>query len=142
MTFLEQELRKIVNPVYPDAVYVGRACYIKVGDQNRAKIAFVTTGISNQYSALRMTMLNRREGEIDSLLLRFTDLLGKKMTSNPNFRNGIDPHIWEHDGKMCWYGYQPSKQDYSILSDSVSQYIEVFMEQNQDIDQSWSQTMR
>lgn len=27
MTFYEQELRKIVGERYPDATYVGRACY-------------------------------------------------------------------------------------------------------------------
>ena len=65
MTFYEQELRKIIGERYPDATYVGRACYVRLSDMNRAKIQFVTTGIANQYSALRLTVLNRQEGDVD-----------------------------------------------------------------------------
>ena len=43
MTFYEQELRKIVGERYPDATYVGRACYVRLDEMNRAKIQFVTT---------------------------------------------------------------------------------------------------
>ena len=38
MTFYEQELRKIVGERYPDATYVGRVCYVRLSDMNRAKI--------------------------------------------------------------------------------------------------------
>lgn len=50
---------------------------------NRAKIQFVTGIVSNQYNALQMTILNRSEGQVDTLRLRFSDLLGSKVTSNP-----------------------------------------------------------
>ena len=100
MTFYEQELRKIVGERYPDATYVGRACYVRLSDMNRAKIQFVTGIVSNQYNALQLTILNRSEGQVDTLRLRFSDLLGTKVTSNPNFRNGVDPHIWDDYGKV------------------------------------------
>ena len=101
MTFYEQELRKIVGERYPDATYVGRACYVRLSDMNRAKIQFVTGIVANQYNALQLTILNRSEGQVDTLRLRFSDLLGTKATSNPNFRNGVDPHIWDDYGKVC-----------------------------------------
>lgn len=66
MTFYEQELRKIVGGRYPDATYVGRACYVRLSDMNRAKIQFVTGIVSNQYNALQMTILNRSEGQVDT----------------------------------------------------------------------------
>ena len=62
MTFYEQELRKIVGERYPDATYVGRACYVRLSDMNRAKIQFVTGSVANQYNALQLTILNRSEG--------------------------------------------------------------------------------
>ena len=105
MTFYEQELRKIVGERYPDATYVGRACYVRLSDMNRAKIQFVTGIVSKQYNALQMTFLTRSEGQVDTLRLRFSDLLGTKVTSNPNFRNGVDPHIWDDYGKVDWYVY-------------------------------------
>ena len=52
MTFYEQELRKIIGEQYPDATYVGRACYVRLSDMNRAKIQFATGIVANQYNAL------------------------------------------------------------------------------------------
>lgn len=101
MTFYEQELRKIIGEQYPDATYVGRVCYVRLSDMNRAKIQFVTGSVANQYNALQLTILNRSEGQVDTLRLRFSDLLGTKATSNPNFRNGVDPHIWDDYGKVA-----------------------------------------
>ena len=141
MTFFEQELRKIVGAEYPDATFVGRACYVRLDEMNRAKIQFVTTGIANQYSALRLTVLNRQEGDVDNLLLRFSDLFGKKMVNNPNFRDGVIPHIWDDYGKVDWYVYHPNSRDYQNLTDAVSDYLEVFQEQSQTADQQWQQTM-
>ena len=56
MTFYEQELRKIVGERYPDATYVGRACYVRLSDMNRAKIQFATGIVANQYNALQMVL--------------------------------------------------------------------------------------
>ena len=141
MTFFEQELRKIVGAEYPDATFVGRACYVRLSDMNRAKIQFISTGIASHYDALRLTVLNRQEGDVDNLLLRFSDLLGKKMGNNPNFRDGVIPHMWDDYGKIDWYVYHPNSRDYQKLTDAVSDYLEVFQEQSQTADQQWQQTM-
>ena len=141
MTFYEQELRKIIGERYPDAAYVGRACYVRLSDMNRAKIQFVTGIVSNQYNALHMTILNRSEGQVDTLRLRFSDLFGKKMVNNPNFRDGVIPHIWDDYGKVSWYVYHPTRQDYEILSHAVSDYLEVFQDMSQSADRAWEQTM-
>ena len=108
---------------------------------NRAKIQFVTGIVANQYNALQLTILNRSEGQVDTLRLRFSDLLGTKMTSNPNFRNGVEPHIWDDYGKVSWYVYHPTQQDYEVLSDAVSDYLEVFQDMSQSADRAWEQTM-
>ena len=141
MTAFEQEVRKIVSPRYPDATYVGRACYVRLSEMNRAKIQFISTHIASQYDALRLTILNRDEGAVDNLVLRFSDLLGKKHTSNPNFRDGVIPHLWDDCGKVAWYVYQPSSRDYQELSDAVGSYLEVFQEQVQMERPGWEQTM-
>ena len=83
MTFYEQELRKIIGDQYPDATYVGRACYVRLSDMNRAKIQFITGIVSNQYNALQMTILNRSEGQVDTLRLRFSDLQGRRRLPTP-----------------------------------------------------------
>ena len=142
MTFFEQELRKIVGDVYPDATFVGRACYVRLSDMNRAKIQFTTCGTADHYEALQMTILNRSDGQVDTLRLRFKDVLGTKaVPNNPNFRNGISPHAWTYNGKTEWYGYHPTSRDYEKLTDAVSDYLDVFQEQTQTADQQWQQTM-
>ena len=141
MNFYEQDLKKIVGDRYPDATYVGRACYVRLIDTNRAKIQFVTGIVANQYNALQLTILNRNEGQVDVLRLRFTDLLGKKQTNNPNFCDGVDPHIWDSSDGVHWYVYQPTRQDYDTLGDAVSDYLDIFQEPVQTEKQSWQQTM-
>ncbi len=141
MTFYEQELQKIIGERYPDATYVGRTCYVRLGDMNRAKIEFVTAIQADRYNALQMTILNRCEGKVDVLRLQFADLLGRTVTSNPKFSNGLMPHIWDDGNKVDWYGYHPSQQDYEALSDAVSDYLEVFQDMRQSPKRQWEQTM-
>lgn len=141
MTFFEQELRKIVGDVYPDATFVGRACYVRLSDMNRAKIQFTTCGTADHYEALQMTILNRSDGQVDTLRLRFGDVLGTKHVNNPNFRNGVSPHAWTYNGKTEWYAYHPNSRDYQMLTDAVSDYLDVFQEQTQTADHQWQQTM-
>ena len=135
MNFFEQELRKVVSPKYPDATYVGRACFVLLGEGLRAKLQFVTCGHADHYEALKMTVLTPKGGEVDSLLLRFSDLFGKKPTSNPNFQNGIIPHIWVDGLNAKWYVYQPTAKDYADMSDAVTSYLGVFQTQEQTVQQ-------
>ena len=87
MNFFEQELRKIVGSAYPDATYIGRACYVRLGEENRAKIQFVTGIVSNQYNALQMTILNRSEGTVDTLRVSLRRIL-------------ISETVWNHTSGM------------------------------------------
>ena len=139
----EQELQRIIAPIDPDASYVGRACYVRLGSVTRAKIELVSGNISNQYDQLQVRILNRTDGEVDTLTIRFLDVWGKQKTTNPNFKSGVDPHIWEHDPKADWYVWQPSQVDYRKLTDEISRYLELFQEpeQAQKDGPMWSQTM-
>ena len=142
MTFFERELRKIIQGKYPNAIFVGRTSYVRLSEMNRAKIQFTTCGTADHYEALQMTILNRSDGQIDPLRLRFKDVLGIRQVNSPNFRNGVSPHAWTYNGKTEWYGYQPDSQDYQKLAHAVSDYLEVFQEQTHTADQQWQQTMQ
>ena len=52
MTFFEEELKKIMteSAILKDQRYVGQICYGTIGEDLRARIEFVTLGISNQYN--------------------------------------------------------------------------------------------
>ena len=75
MTFFEQELRRIVGVIYPDARYIGRAAYVDLGGGNRGKFEFVTLGVADNYEAIRASIINQNDGKLDSVTLRFADLL-------------------------------------------------------------------
>lgn len=128
MNYFEQELRKIIeqSEAAGNASFVGRACFVSLAPDLRAKMEFITLGYANHYEALRVAILNRRDGPVDSLTIRFADLFGKKKVSNPNFRNGLVPYIWTYDGKHEWYVYHPTKADYKELATVVDEYLQVF----------------
>jgi hypothetical protein len=128
MNYFEQELRRlakacdgIINPTF-----VGRACYGDLGGDNRVKLLFVTKGCAGHYEALKAMVLNRLDGEVDTLVFRFKDIWGHKAVGNPNFREGVIPHILTNGGESAWYVYRPTDADFKLLAENVSAYLAVF----------------
>lgn len=64
MTVYEQELRKLFE--HSDLVdrpqFSGRVCVGDLGKDLRVRAEFLSTHISSQYDAIRLTVLNRTEG--------------------------------------------------------------------------------
>lgn len=133
MNVFEMELKKILSQSKEAAqtTYVGRAAYIQVAPELRAKLEFISLNMANQYNALELTVLNRIDGAVDINILRFGDLLGKKMVSNPNFSDGVVPHLWDSYGKVSWYVYKPTQADYRTLAGVVDEYLQVFQSQEE-----------
>jgi len=59
------------------------------------------------------------------------DIWGKQQTSNPNFREGVHPHLWDDRDRVSWYVWKPTARDYAELSAAVNDYLDVFMDQTQ-----------
>ena len=119
MTVYEQELRKLFehSNLVDRPQFSGRVCVGDLGKDLRVRAEFLSTHISSQYDAIRLTVLNRTEGVVDRTLLRFQDVWGKKQVpNNPNFRSGVMPHLWDDYGKVEWYAYHPTAADYATLS--------------------------
>ena len=144
MTVYEQELRKLFD--HSDLVdrpqFSGRVCVGDLGKDLRVRAEFLSTHISSQYDAIRLTVLNRTEGVVDRTLLRFQDVWGKKQVpNNPNFRSGVIPHLWDDYGKVEWYAYHPTAADYDALRQSIGQYLSMFRERTPELERSgpsWS----
>lgn len=128
--FFEQELRKLFadGSIIDDPKFVGRACLGSLDGDLRVRAEFITMGIAEHYSALRLTVLNRKEGVVDKSVLRFKDILGKKAVDNPNFRDGVSPYIWDDRGKADWYVYRPTPADFEALRQAADDYLDVFRE--------------
>ena len=131
----EQELRKLFSSgqIIDDPAYSGRSCFGTLGNDLRVRIQFISTHISDQYDALKLTVLNRTGGPVDSLVLKLKDLLGKKpVPNNPNFRDGVIPHLWDDSEKVGWYAYHPTATDYGTIRQAVEQYLSVFRDRSRE----------
>lgn len=128
VTTFEKELKNIFDKVegLTDKKYVGRAFYANIDKDVRLKAEFVTLNTYEHYEALRLKTIKRDEGEIDVTVIHFKDVWGKKPTNNPNFSDGIYPHMWITEGNLEWYVYVPSGIDYEKMRSQVSDFVEVY----------------
>jgi hypothetical protein len=132
MNYFEQELRRLAKACdgIISPTFAGRACYGDLGGDNRVKLLFVTMGYADHYEALKATVLNRLDGEVDTLVFRFKDIWGRKAVSNPNFSDGIIPYIWTGGNKSEWYVYRPTDADFKLLAENVGAYLAVFKDRS------------
>ena len=134
-SFFEQELGRLFGDgkIFDNPACSGQACLGTLGKDLRVRVQFVSTHISGEYDALKLTVLNRTDGPVDIQVLKLEDLLGKKpVPGNPNFREGVTPHIWDCYGKLEWYAYRPTDADYETIRQAASQYLNVFRERQQE----------
>ena len=126
MNNFERELRKIVGhcEYIRNPKYVGRACVGRLDDDIVVKMEFESTMIRDKYNALRVTLMNRSEGKIDSQLIRFNELWGVKHIRS----NDIEPHIWKYNDELSLYCYTPTVAELKALSQSVDDYLACFAE--------------
>ena len=129
MTFFEKELHRLFDDserISDDTVFVGKTMITKIGEDLRAKVQFVNTKISGQYDALRLTIINRQEGTVDSETFKFKDIIDMK--------GDREPHIWEDGQRVDWYIYHPTAYDYNLISDTVEDYISLYADQGYRFD--------
>lgn len=124
MNFYEQELRRIVGERFPDAVYVGRACFLPLRGGNRAKLTFATGGYADHYDRLQMAILKPDEGKVDQIAIRFSDVF---TTRGQNCSGSTAPYIWDDGGRVRWY-VQPSEKDIRALGESMEEYFGLFQQ--------------
>ena len=125
MTIFEQELRKVMDAgvsIQPE--YIGNSAYIHTGSAT-IRILWYNTFSSDNYDALKLKAVSPKTGEMDTLIIKLKDVWGVFPTSNPNYKDGVVPHIWAN-GKPGWYIAKPTAKHYKALADAVNKYIKVF----------------
>jgi hypothetical protein len=134
MNFFERELRKLFenSEALSNTRFTGRVCLARLTDTTNVKLEFVTLGHHERYEGIKATVLNRSEGQIDSTVFRFDDILGSK--SMPGGHKY--PHVWKTGDNYEWYSYKPTPRDVEMLTDTVDSYLEVFQDLAHDHDMS------
>lgn len=132
MNFYEQEMRKFFSDsdVISDQKYCGKTMLGRLDDDLRVKLQFVAGHIDNQYNGIRVQVINRAEGQVDSQIFHFTDILGPDPVMQ---RQGsqYEIHIWDANGKPDWYGYHPSPAAIEKVADTINGYLSLY--QNEDM---------
>lgn len=128
MKFFEQEMRKFFSDsdVISDQKYVGKTMLGRLDDDLRVKLQFVTGGISNQYTGIRAQIINRTEGQIDSQVFKFSDILGPDPVRGGN----AQIHIWDDYGDADWYGYHPSPAAVEKVADTINDYLSMYQSED------------
>lgn len=127
MNFFTQELKKIADrsEYIRSPKFVGKACVFRLSDDVTGKIEFVTRDYAEQYSAIKVSLFNKREGPIDTQIIDLGDIIGYK-----NIYGSVQsPYIWKVGNDIHWYGYRPDDSDLSAMSETVDDYLSCFAEQ-------------
>ncbi len=124
MTIFEKEMRRMFcesENLSADTIFTNKAMLSPIGKDLRAKVEFIHTNVSDHYNALKLSIINRTEGLVDSQVFKFRDIIGLK--------NGQEPHIWDDHGKVGWYMYAPTNTEYESIQNEVEEYIGMFADQ-------------
>ena len=127
MNFFTDELKKITDrsEYIQNPKFAGQVCVFRLSNEVTGKLEFVTRGHADHYTALRISLFNKREGPIDIQCIDHGDIIGKKN----RYGDYSSPYIWKYGNDIDWYGYHPTDNDYSAMSETVDDYLSCFAEQ-------------
>lgn len=135
MNFYRTELKKIMegSTVLTDQKYIGQTCYGTICGNLRARVEFMKSSRNDDYVGIKVSIIDRQEGMIDSVSLRFLDVWGKQRTNDPNFKGGIVPCIHNDSVTGDWSVFRPADADYHKIAGEVEDYLSLF--QNMAVEQ-------
>ena len=118
MNFFETELKKMTAKVslLKNIKLVGSACIGRLTDTLLVKVEFATTAEAFGDIGIRITVLNRTVGKIDSLLVTFNEIWGQ--------HEGCK--VWITLKPAEWYEPFPTAANYNRITKIISDYLENF----------------
>ena len=122
--FYEIQLKRMFGDselLSADTIFSGKTMVSKIGDDLRAKVEFVTARVSGQYEGLKTSIINRKEGLVDSHTVMFHEVIGMKGASRDR-----KPHVWDDNGKAAWFGYEPTTTELETIGAKVEDYIGMY----------------
>ena len=128
--FYERQLKKMFNDLETDGidtVFAGKAMLTKISDDLRAKVEFVTGRMASQYEGVKLSIINKNEGLIDSQTFMFHEIIGLKGAARDR-----KPHIWDDNGKAAWFGYEPTPSEFENIASKVESYIYMYADLEMD----------
>lgn len=120
--FFQTQLKRFFDskPEFANAEYVGRACYLDLGNKVKLKVQFVTRSTIDKYEALKMYVYNN-DHDVDTLQLNFEDYFDKQENA---FGDKILPHIWKYRN-LEWYRY-PTSRDIKNITEAACEFARLY----------------
>ena len=122
--FYERQLKRMFSDIGSqsvDTVFAGKAMLSKISDDLRAKVEFVTGRMASQYEGLKLSIIHKNEGIIDSQSFMFHEIIGLKGAARDR-----RPHVWDDNGKAAWFGYEPTTTELETIGANVEDYIGMY----------------
>jgi len=116
MTFLEKELRNILNPIINEGykvVFIEQNAFI-ILPKCKVKVQFERSHSIDTYDVLSLTAMNNEQGKIDCTWIYFKDVLG------------VGQRIVNYGSGFQWARMPMAEGAYSQFTDYVTAYLKVF----------------
>ena len=121
MNFYEKQLKRMFpdfDTQSGDTIFAGKAMLSIISDDLRAKVEFITTRVAGQYEGLRLSIINKHDGVIDSQAFMFHEIVGLKGPKKDQ-----KPHVWDDNGKPDWFVYEPTTEELEQIGSKVEAYV-------------------
>lgn len=77
-----------------------------------------------KYTAIKASIINRKDGVVDQQTFKFSDIIGMK----PHRIRGQEaPYMWEYNNKPVWYT-PVTIEEKARIADTVLDYVEMYQE--------------
>lgn len=124
MKEFEIEMRKFFeeNDLIQNKVFFGDTLVGKLNEKINVKITFATNRIAYQYTGFLIEIINKEKGEVDSVYIEFSDIIGKE----PVLSEANVFYLWEYNNKLSWYGSAPTHIQIEMITETVNKYISLY----------------
>ena len=121
-TTFAEELRNIVKHTEEllDATIIGDVCFGKIlGDRHVVRMEFITTGVSNEYDTLKITIMHKLHGVLDVLELHILRTLCLSTRTDRLYME-------RKCAQVFWNRSVLNGADYEQLAHNVDNYLRMF----------------
>ncbi|MBO4999393.1 MAG: hypothetical protein J6C58_01015 [Bacteroidaceae bacterium] len=121
MNFYEKQLKRMFpdfDTQSGDTIFAGKSMLSIISDDLRAKVEFMTGRVAGQYEGLRLSIINKNEGVIDSQSFMFYEIIGMKGPEKDR-----KPHVWDDNGQASWFVYEPTDAELESIGSKVEEYV-------------------
>ncbi len=136
-TVIKQNLRQIFDGLgcLSNKVYISKSFYGTIDKDLRLKASFTSSpklfDTDKRHVALRLSIINRTIGTIDSNSIWFKDIWDEERIKKLNLDGCPGGNMFVRE--IDWYEYQPNAEDIRLISEKVSEYISVYQNTEQDV---------